>query len=247
MILSCPACRTRYVVPDAAVGPSGRQVRCASCRHSWFQEPPTLDLVARAETDARAAPTSPPRTPAAVVAVSPPPPPPSVTPTMDPVGHEQESGFDAYAHEPMFRPRRNPARMWTGVAVAFAFVLTAGGASAAWYGPSRVLSLLGISSGEFEVPLLIMPRTMEPSIKPNGTVLLPVSGRIVNPTDSAQPVPDVLVEIRDQQGRVVYSWTIPRPAATIRARGSVGFESATVNPPKNGTKLRFVFIGAPER
>jgi hypothetical protein len=157
------------------------------------------------------------------------------------------SDFDAYAHEPMFRPRRNPAKMWTAIAVAFALILTIAGAAAAWYGPARVLSLFGFSAGEFDVPLLIMPRTMEPSIKPNGTVLLPVSGRIVNPTDSAQPIPDILVEIRDQQGRVVYSWTIPRPAPTVAARGSVGFESATVNPPKNGTKLRFVFIGAPER
>lgn len=39
MILSCPACGTQYVVKDGAIPPQGRQVRCASCRHSWHQDP----------------------------------------------------------------------------------------------------------------------------------------------------------------------------------------------------------------
>ncbi len=44
MIIACPACTTRYVVPDSAIGPEGRTVRCAKCRHSWFQDPPELVL-----------------------------------------------------------------------------------------------------------------------------------------------------------------------------------------------------------
>lgn len=39
MILTCPACGTQYVVKDGAIPPGGRQVRCASCRHSWHQDP----------------------------------------------------------------------------------------------------------------------------------------------------------------------------------------------------------------
>ena len=39
MILTWPACDTKYVVKDDAIPPQGRQVRCASCKHSWHQEP----------------------------------------------------------------------------------------------------------------------------------------------------------------------------------------------------------------
>lgn len=230
MILSCPACRTRYIVPDSAVGATGRQVRCASCRHSWFQDPPSLDLVERAAKPVVVAPVVPPApTPATVRE-------PEVRETV-------ADDYDAYAHEPPFRPRRNPARTWTAIAIAVALALVAGAGATWWYGPSRVAALFGFSAGEFDTPLIIMPRAMEPQIKGANTVL-PVSGRIVNPSDTSQPLFDILVEVRDPQGRSVYSWTIPRPAATIPARGQVSFESATVNPPKNGTKLKFTFIGA---
>ena len=37
MILTCPSCGTQYVVKDGAIPPGGRQVRCASCKHSWHQ------------------------------------------------------------------------------------------------------------------------------------------------------------------------------------------------------------------
>jgi predicted Zn finger-like uncharacterized protein len=38
MILTCPNCGTQYVVKDGAIPPGGRQVRCASCKHSWHQD-----------------------------------------------------------------------------------------------------------------------------------------------------------------------------------------------------------------
>ena len=46
MILTCPACSTKYVVKDGAIPQGGRQVRCASCKHSWHQDPETMADVA---------------------------------------------------------------------------------------------------------------------------------------------------------------------------------------------------------
>src|SRR3569833_1590487 len=122
MILECPECRSRYQVPDSASGPDGRTVRCANCKHSWFQGPPVLDLVARAE--AQAAP--------------PPPTPPPAQPEryVSPLAESED--YDAFAHRPPFRPRRNPARRWTIAAIAAGVVMVAGAGAVLSIGPGGI-------------------------------------------------------------------------------------------------------------
>ena len=39
MILSCNSCEKKFVVPDSAIGPSGRLVQCSSCGNKWKQFP----------------------------------------------------------------------------------------------------------------------------------------------------------------------------------------------------------------
>src|SRR5688572_1205888 len=55
MILTCPACGTQYVVKDGAIPPQGRQVRCASCKHSWHQDPELSEAPDEDETVGEAA------------------------------------------------------------------------------------------------------------------------------------------------------------------------------------------------
>ena len=55
MILTCPACDTKYVVKDGAVPPGGRQVRCAACKHSWHQDPEITDAERQEQSAAEAA------------------------------------------------------------------------------------------------------------------------------------------------------------------------------------------------
>ncbi len=38
MHLNCPSCESRFVVDPTALGPSGRNVRCGRCGHTWHAE-----------------------------------------------------------------------------------------------------------------------------------------------------------------------------------------------------------------
>lgn len=59
MILTCPSCSTRYVVKDGAIPPGGRKVRCASCKHSWHQDPDASAEAPIVEDDAMTPPEEP--------------------------------------------------------------------------------------------------------------------------------------------------------------------------------------------
>ncbi|WP_240338980.1 MJ0042-type zinc finger domain-containing protein, partial [Novosphingobium sp. BW1] len=75
MIIACPACSTRYAVPDNAIGVEGRTVRCAKCKHSWYQDGSSPEDLAAPAPQPRPAPAPDPQPPVAAPAPSPQPTP----------------------------------------------------------------------------------------------------------------------------------------------------------------------------
>jgi predicted Zn finger-like uncharacterized protein len=52
MIIGCPNCSSRFLVKAEAIGENGRKVKCARCKHVWFQQPDVEALKAAVESNA---------------------------------------------------------------------------------------------------------------------------------------------------------------------------------------------------
>lgn len=285
MIIACPACSTRYVVPDSAIGVEGRTVRCAKCRHSWFQDGPELDLASMgAETAPEpaspappppsqaepsppqaAAPRStepapahsratagddsefdwgePPET-AAENAVPPPPdyaatpaPAPTVvetapTPEPEPAYTHDVSQFD---YEPPFRPRRNPLKLWTIAGVVFAALALGTVAAVSYVGLPDWVPVSKPVFGPQQADLVLdFPKEKQDRRQlPNGTEYFGASGTITNVGRETRTVPPILINLRDERERIVYTWEIAPPQPTLAPGEVMTINEAATDVPRS--------------
>ena len=246
MIIACPACSTRYVVPDSAIGVDGRTVRCAKCRHSWFQAGPELPD--------RPQPAPPPPAPAAVAEPAPAPPAePSAAPAVEsppidvpspPTRHERAYSDEttaaefadapsSFAHEPPFRPRRNPLKIYTIAAAVFAVVVFGAIGAISVYGFPDWAPISRQTFGEAQPDLLLEfpPNRQDRRTLPSGAEFFGASGKVTNVGKERRSVPPILIVLRDSRNRIVYSWEVLPPKRQLAPGESVTINEAVTDVP----------------
>jgi len=253
MIVTCPACSTRYVVDPAAIGPRGRTVRCANCGHEWVQTVPEEVLEAQAEAHA-AAPVE------------------EAEPADAAVRHEAEAeeppAGDGQTEAPRRReqplPRGNnlPAvpdrtrRQWIigWVAVVAALILLIGvlvgfreRIMQAWPATIGVYEAIGLGpdgaedQGVQEDAAISEPRPAGEVLafgnlnlslsEKDGVPVLTVSGDVQNPSERAYAVPTIEATLLDSAKTELHSWTFEPPVPRLGPGETAQFTTRLSNPP----------------
>lgn len=222
MIITCPSCSTRYLLPPAALAPAGREVRCARCGHAWFQAPPadmprTVDL------------TEPVRAHGAA----------GLAADLD-----RPRNLPVAAAQPR---RRSGALGW----IVFVLVLGGAlGAAAvyrdqiveAWPPSAKLFELAGLSVAEYGLTLSdpVSERSTEA-----GAEIVSVTGIVRSTLESERPVPPIWISLLDDSGRVLRREMTTAEPTVLPPGGEARYRVRFAAPPTEATRVAVTFGETP--
>jgi predicted Zn finger-like uncharacterized protein len=215
MIVTCSACKTRYLTDPTVLGSGGRMVRCAKCGHVWLQEPPA-DMPRRVD----------------------------VVPPPDPANPPQPRFNLPVRYEPP-PSRHFGLRVAAAVAAGLIVLAGAGYFARdriieTWPPAKRVYELIGGLVGAtstLDVGNLQMVR--QPI---EGFDLLILQGEITNRSGEPQVVPRMRATLLDAEEQGVMDWTFASTQPVLQPGETGRFRTQAISPTEAFDRPRITFI-----
>jgi predicted Zn finger-like uncharacterized protein len=223
MILSCPACHTRYFVDEAEFAEGPRTVRCSRCTHSWLAvmpSEPVRDLVEQ------------------ILAV--------------PLDAPEKLAVGKASTAPLNLTRRETKYFWhrdwmsAGILVGSALVLLLlllGRTIVAQIFPSTegIYNSIGLHIYHLGEGLSLQQVRSEMQFE-GGMTMLTINGVIHNETDKPQPVPNILAAAIGPDGKIMQSWQIDAPKAIVEPGQDIPLSSEIRAPKGAVVEITMNFI-----
>lgn len=267
MKLTCPECTQSFSVPDNAIGPKGRKLRCSKCSHEWHQ---TLEML---EEKKAPKPAAKPRAalPPAVESDAPEPSDgeeeevvpfgrfgsgeadPEAEPAFENDGQEedQEGVFGAppipRGRMPLSRPPKRrrkglvAAVAGVGVLIILAILFGARGSLvAAWPPIDRLYASIGLGVPVIGEDLVI--QNVAAWRKADGSIeLLVIKGEIRNPTEQMQTVPTLAGKLMGTHGDVMQEWLFRAENQVMLPGEKTSFEYELPQPGADAAEVTVTF------
>lgn len=260
MILTCPECKSRYVVNPTVLLPNGRTVRCAKCKNTWFEKKPEEDVEIIPNDDVKANHDK------------------EEKPTSENNENTSESSsieedFDFPISTPRKRKRPIPkgsnlpalqnqkygsGKMgWISLVVFLTtvisiFLIFQDSISSSWPASKKLYAAIGLDGevvvAEPEAPtvLPIEERLVIGGLAPrreniNGVANLVIAGHVENISDSQQDIPDLRIRLLDERKRVLREWSFQANQTFVNTGEKVAFETSLPNSPSEARDISVTF------
>lgn len=252
MILSCPECKTRFVVPDEAIGPNGRTVRCSECGATWFvaNDPDILELEDNKTPEISKH---------------------HYDPHSDDYDHEDVPQVDPVIEDPLSHgnytePQNGPAihtvlrdqterkrvrkklfgvgLIWIiTLAIISTFLIAAYVFRAQiiekFPGANRIYNSLGIEASASGLKFYDVEGKFGEN---DGNPVLFVTGKIENYDNRPRPVGMIQITFKNASDEAVGEWAIEPPQPTLPAGESLEFSAQYPDPPVDAVGLTASFL-----
>jgi len=257
MLITCPSCEKDYTIDAGRVGATGRTVRCAACRSTWFVAgaiAPEGELAPEGEAAEPASPFNGPE--------------PAVDWTSG-ASPGAKGAIAAEAHtarssaEPAPRRARRlgrtirtakPQRPATRSASMPALLTMAGLAAVALtaiFARDRIVGLwpetailYAAAGAPVNLRGLALKGVSSALQRKDDEVLLVVDGEIANETSRELEVPRLALAIRGTDGQALYTWTNEPPRGTLGPGETARFRAKLASPPAEGRQVLVRFATA---